>query len=186
MSDFHDRADAVLGTEEGRIRWPYGMSSPHPGEKRKDPKKYEQRLLEQRAKQEAMVSWAEQHGLRYSEAGCCPYWLQGKVSRRCRPYGPSADKCTRYGTGADKDWLDHVVGWLKDGRPAVLTSAPYCLERITEAPQRFKFWQQEDSRLRVAIGPGWYGFDTSQVIVWRADRITTVEPAALTLDGDIE
>jgi hypothetical protein len=185
MTDLYDRAAAVLGTDEGAIRWPYGMSSPHPGEKRKDPEKYEQRLLEQRAKQEAMVSWAERYGLKYSTAGCCPFWLQGKVSRRCRAYGANAAKCTRYGTSIDAGWLDHAVGWLKDGRPAVLTSAPYVFEHIAEAPARLDYWQQEDSRLQVAIGPGWYGFDTTQVIVWRADRIAVVEPAALTLDGDI-
>lgn len=184
MTDLYDRAAAVLGTEDGVIRWPYGMSPPHPGEKRKDPEKYEQRWAQQRAKQEAMVSWAERHGLKYSPAGCCPFWLQGNVSRRCRPYDPHADRCTRYGTSTDHSWLDHAVGWLKNGRPAVLTSAPYNLEHITEAPERLAYWEQHDDRLKVVTGPGWYSTATTQIILWRTDRLQAVEPAALTLDGD--
>lgn len=184
MNDLYDRAAAVLGTEEGAIRWPYGMSPVHPAEKRKNPEQYEQLQAEKRAKQEAMVSWAERYGLKYSTAGCCPFWLQGKVSRRCRPYGANANRCTRYGSQLDKDWLDHVVGWLKDGRPAVLTSAPYCFEHIADAPERLAYWQEEDPRLKAATGPGWYGFDTTQVLLWRTDRIATVEPAGLVLDGE--
>jgi hypothetical protein len=178
-ADLYDRAAAVLGTEEGDIRWPYGMSPPHPGEKRKNPETYEQRRAEQRAKQEAMVSWAERYGLKYSTAGCCPFWLQGKVSRRCRPYGPHADRCTRYGSGIDHSWLDHAVGWLKDGKPAALTSAPYGLEHITEAPERLAYWQQQDSRLRIVTGPGWYSLATTQIVLWRTDRLEDVHPAVL-------
>jgi hypothetical protein len=183
MTDLYDRAAVVLGTEDGRIRWPYGMSPIHPDEKRKNPAAYEQLQAQRRAGQEAMVSWAERYGLKYSEAGCCPFWLQGTVSRRCRPYGPHKDRCTRYGTGIDHGWLDHAVGWLKDGRPAALTSAPYGFEYITEAPERLAFWQQHDDRLQVAIGSGWYGFGTTQIVVWRTDRIAAVEPAAVSLGG---
>lgn len=185
MPDLYDRAAAVLGTTSDGIRWPYGMSPPHPGEKRRNPETYEHRLVQQRAKQESMVSWAEQHGLKYSPAGCCPGWLQGKTSRRCRPYGPSADRCTRYGnSNIDHSWLDHAVGWLKNGVPAVLTSAPYGLEHITEAPERLAYWQQQDERLKVVTGPGWYSLATTQIILWRTDRLETVEPATLALIGD--
>ncbi|MBC2868549.1 hypothetical protein [Streptomyces mexicanus] len=177
MTDLHDRAAAVLGTEEGRVRWPYGMSPIHPSEKRKDPERYEQRRAQRLAGQEAMVSWAEHYGLKYSEAGCCPFWLQGKTSRRCRPYGPHANRCTRYGTHVDQDWLDHAVGWLKGGRPAVLTSAPYGLEYITEAPERLAYWQQEDPRLQVVQGTGWYGHGTTQIVMWRTDILDEVAPA---------
>jgi hypothetical protein len=183
-TDLYDRAAAVLGTTSDGIRWPYGMGPPHRSEKRKDPEKYEQRLVQELAKAEVMVSWAERYGLKYSPAGCCPFWLQGTVSRRCRPYGSHKDRCTRYGTGIDQSWLDHAVGWLKDGRPAALTSAPYNLEHITEASERLAYWQQEDDRLQTAIGTGWYGFATTQIVVWRTDRVEDVQPATLALNGD--
>jgi hypothetical protein len=184
MTDLYDRATAVLGTEDGGIRWPYGMGPPHRREKRKDPEKYEQRLIQELAKAEAMVSWAERYGLKYSPAGCCPFWLQGTVSRRCRPYGPHRDRCTRYGTGVDHAWLDHAVGWLKEGKPTALTSAPYNLEHILEAPERLAYWPQQDGRLKVVTGPGWYSTATTQIILWRTDRLEDVQPATLDPIGD--
>lgn len=181
----YSRAAAVLGKTADGIRWPYGMSPAQRNLFRDEPaEEYAQRAQQQLAKQESMVAWAERHGLRYNRFGCCPAWLQGDTSRhRCRRHGPKAT-CTRYGNGnVDHGWLDHAVGWLKDGKPAVLTSAPYGLEHITEAPERLAYWTRQDPRLKATTGVGWYSPATTQIIVWRGDRIEDVQPATLTLDG---
>lgn len=173
-------AAAVLGTTPDGIRWPYGMSPPRLADKRTDPQRYEQRLTEHTAKLISMVSWAERHGLTQSPLGCCPPWLLRAQSRRCRARARvGEDRCTRYGSAAlDYDWLDHAVGWLKDGRPAVLTSAPYSLQYLTEQPWRLQYWLAQDPRLKVTAGDGWYSGATAQLIMWRSDRIGEVRPAA--------
>jgi hypothetical protein len=103
---------------------------------------------------------------------CCPWWLTRKVSRRCE-----FAKCTQYGAGGDdRSWLDHTICWLKDGRPAVITSAPYNFGQEDRA--RIDQWLTEDTRLRVAYGAGWYGYTTTQIVMWRADRLEDVAPAA--------
>ncbi|MFF1574708.1 hypothetical protein ACFVWR_18365 [Leifsonia sp. NPDC058292] len=176
--DLHDRAAAILGTNGGDIRWPYGMSPAQRSITRDESAEtYAERVQQQQAKQEAMVSWAEQYGLKYTPHGCCPAWLRGAVNRRCRPYRERA-ACTRYANASlDHDWLDHAVGWLKDGKPAVLTSAPYGLERISEFAERLAYWTQQDPLLKVVTGGGWYSPATTQIIVWRTDRIEDVQPA---------
>ncbi|OQD51852.1 hypothetical protein BM536_037700 [Streptomyces phaeoluteigriseus] len=76
--------------------------------------------------------------------------------------------------------MDHTITWLKDGRPAVITTAPYEIYEEDEA--RLQYWQQHDPRLQVARGHGWYGYDTTQIVLWRTDRITAV--AAVQKTGD--
>ncbi|MDH2392969.1 hypothetical protein QCN29_30170 [Streptomyces sp. HNM0663] len=84
--------------------------------------------------------------------------------------------CSRYDAPtADAPWLDHTVAWLRDGGPAALTSAPYGLSPMDVA--RLEWWPQQDPRLHVARGTGWYGFTTTQVVVWRYDILGDVEPA---------
>jgi hypothetical protein len=182
--DLYDRAAAVLGTDGGAIRWPYGMSPAQRSYTREEPpEEYAQRVAEKRAKQEAMVVWAERHGLKYTPHGCCPPWLRGNTNRRCRPH-QERSACTRYRNETpDHDWLDHAVGWLKDGKPAALTSAPYGLEHITEAPARLAYWPQQDPRLKAVTGEGWYSPATTQIILWRTDRLENVQPATLALSG---
>ncbi|GAA3595193.1 hypothetical protein [Streptomyces osmaniensis] len=180
MNDLNTRARAILGVDGGDIRWPYGMG---PERRRYTPEETEeqfaQRDQEMRAKQEAMLSWAEQHGLKYGPHGCCPAWLRLNVNGRCRAYREGT-KCTRYANGCpDRDWLDHAVGWLKDGKPAVLTSAPYSLRYISSAPTRLAFWTGTDERMRVTAGDGWYSPATTQIIMWRSDRIEDVQPATI-------
>lgn len=175
----HKRAAAVLGTDGGAIRWPYGMgpevrSVLYP----ESAEAFAERVEQHKAKQEAMVSWAERYGLKYAPHVCCPPWLQGNANRRCRPYREGSN-CTRYVNGGpDRGWLDHVVGWLKDGKPAVLTSAPYTLE-ILKPPARLAFWTVTDERLKVTAGDGWYSPATTQLILWRADRLEDVQPATV-------
>lgn len=179
MTDLHGRATAILGRGNDGIRWPYGMGPAQRNYFRDEPaEEYERRVAQQRAKQEVMISWAETHGLKYTPNGCCPAWLQGAVNRRCRPYRERTN-CTRYANGTpDYEWLDHAVGWLKDGKPAALTTAPYHLEHITAAPARLAYWPKEDARLKVVTGPGWYSPATTQIILWRTDRLEDVQPAA--------
>ncbi|WP_427251107.1 hypothetical protein [Bacillus cereus] len=175
MNDLYDRAAAVLGQDERGIRWPYGLAPPL---RRTDPATYEQRAADTRARQEVMVTWAQRYGLRLSEAGCCPRWLLRDGSQGCRPRYGIGDPCTRYGTPhPDSGWLDHPVTWLKDTRPAVLTAAPYDVGDHDR--RRLAHWERADPRLRSAIGTGWYGFGTTQIVLWRSDRIAELRAAEL-------
>ncbi|MCX4902330.1 hypothetical protein [Streptomyces sp. NBC_00892] len=176
MTDLHDRAATILGHGENGVRWPYGLEYPPPGLRRKDPEAYERRMTETTGRQAAMVAWAEHYGLRRSETGCCPLWLRRDASQRCRPRYGAGDPCTRYGAPhPDSGWMDHHLAWLKNARPAVLTAAPYEVDAHDE--DRLAHWSRIDPRLRTARGQGWYGFGTTQIVLWRSDRITEVLPA---------
>ncbi|MDX3232540.1 hypothetical protein [Streptomyces sp. ME19-01-6] len=173
-SDLYARAVPIFGkTHLGGVAWPYGVADPDRSHYRKDdsPARYKEALRDRRAAQRVVTEWAERFGLKQSEAGCCPVWLQRSVSRRCVP-----ERCTHYGNSdPDRRWLDHLTSWTKAGKPAVLTSAPYQVSKDDEA--RLAWWTQEDSRLCLARGTGWYGFDTTQIVMWRSDLIATVDPA---------
>ncbi|MEY9969603.1 pimeloyl-ACP methyl ester carboxylesterase [Streptacidiphilus sp. MAP12-16] len=162
-SDFYARAALVLGRVEGGINWPYGMNV--------EPKTLEDQA-DLKARQRVLVNWAERYGLKTSTSGCCPYWLLRDTSRKCTP------DIGCQGTGIDsKDahWSDHSVYWLKDGRPSVISTAPY---RVTKAMKdRLAFWEATEPVLQVALGTGWYGHGTTQIIMWRTDRIENIEPA---------
>jgi hypothetical protein len=176
MTDLYDRGEAVLGHAERGIRWPYGQEDPPRRLRRTDPGKYERQRAETNARREILLSWAEHYGLRLSEAGCCPRWLLRGASQRCRPRSLGGDPCTHYGTPhPDSSWLDHTSAWLKDSRPAVLTAAPYDVE--AQDLERLAHWERTDSRLRSATGRGWYGFGTTQIVLWRTDRIDEIFPA---------
>ncbi|MFH8371420.1 hypothetical protein [Streptomyces sp. NPDC018031] len=176
MHDIYTRATAIFGKASGGgIRWPYGVADPcrsnYP--KPEDAERYEEVLRSRRAAQQLVVEWAGKYGLKTSDSGCCPQWLQRRASRRCM-----SDACTHYGSSTsapDHGWLDHMTAWLQNGKPVAITSAPYSISKDDE--QRFAWWQQHDPRLRVASGTGWYGFGTTQIIVWRSDLVTTMEPA---------
>jgi hypothetical protein len=130
----------------------------------------EQRDLE--ARQRLLVDWAERHGLRASTSGCCPVWLLRDTSRQC---GPEVGCKGMGGDSGSAHWLDHAVYWLKDRRRAVITSAPYS---ITDAMKdRLAHWEATEPMLQVALGTGWYGNGTTQIVMWRADRIENAEPA---------
>jgi hypothetical protein len=177
-ADLHDRAAAIFGRSlQHGVHWPYGLETPSRRNYRddEDGSRYAAALRDRRAAQQTITEWADTYGLKRSEAGCCPRWLQRRVSRRCSSMNSA---CARYGTGGDnldRGWLDHVITWLQEGKPAVLTSAPYSLGQ--DDRDRLAWSTNEDSRLRFSLGPGWYGFGTMQVVVWRSDVIPTVEPA---------
>lgn len=175
--DLYARARKIFGSMDGRICWPYNLGIPPKRAFRNDPtpERYEGLVRRAQKAQLIIVEWAEQYGFKESGSGCCPWWLRGNVSRRCNL---SSDACTRYGSGStipDHYWLDHPIFWLKDGRPAAITSAPYQVSAGDE--DRIRWWLSEDSRLRVAYGTGWYGFGTRQILMWRTDRIDVVAPA---------
>ena len=167
-TDFLARAAAVLGGQGRRIGWPYGLETPAASAWRRDPAIFERRVRENDARRQILVAWAERYGLRRSPAGCCPLWLCREHSRRCTSPGPRP-ACSR------ARWMDHTVTWLKDSRPAVLTAAPYNV--VSKDEEDLALWPRFDSRLRSAQGPGWYGYDTTQIILWRTDRIAEIAPA---------
>lgn len=172
--DFRARATRIFGLVDGRVRWPYGLAVPDGSLRRRDPAQYERVLERVIVAQETIVAWAERHEVKKSAIRCCPRWLQRYASRRC----PSS-ACGF--SGADHGWLDHSNFWLKDGLPAVITSAPYHIR--TEDEERIRHWTGAEPGLLVAFGVGWYGLGTRQVVMWRPDRIEAVEPATPTREA---
>ncbi|MGW7281764.1 hypothetical protein ACWGIV_26405 [Streptomyces sp. NPDC054844] len=172
MNDFDRRAAKIFGREGGDVAWPYDLHSPQRHLKRTDPEWYEREVARQPDAQRVIVEWAEWYGLKATATACCPGWLTRKVSRRC-----SIDRCTKFGGGAtDYRWLEHRTGWLLDGHPVALTSAPYRISNEEHA--RFEWWVAEDPRLAVALGgQGWYGLGSTQVLMWRTDVIEVMEPS---------
>lgn len=168
MTELNDRA-AKIFRRDGQWCWPYGMSAPGRDLRKRNPEQYEFHIRRVELGQRLIVEWAESYGLRTSDRGCCPRWLQGKVSRQCYP----ESRCTR--SGVDSRWLDHPIYWLRDGRPAAITSAPYHISDDDEA--RLGWWLLEDPRLELGKGTGWYGMGTTQILLWRSDRIEHMEPA---------
>lgn len=166
--DFYDRAAAVLGATANGVHWPYEANGvPSLG----DPN-FQEKLAAVDRIRLMMVEWAEQHGLKKSTVKCCPAWLTRPASRRCAP-----GTCTRSdSTGPDHGWLDHRVHWLKDGRPAVITSSPYGGLSATEK-ERIAWWLQQHANLRSVQGRGWYLPGSTQIVMWRADRIDEVRLA---------
>ena len=146
-TDLDIRAAAVLGTGPDGIRWPRHLVPADP-----EAEQYDRLQRQQQARQEAMVSWAEEFGLKLTPIGCCPPWLLRPISRRCHPYTRVGDRCTRYGTLQDRAWLQRTMTWLKDGRPAAITCAP--VDFSPAYVERLRWWQQAAPKLRVVTGPG--------------------------------
>lgn len=167
------RAIEVFGSFEGLAAWPYGLEHADRRWKNDNPELWEIMLNEQPRAQRVIVEWAEQYGLRRSTKGCCPKWLQRKTSRSCEP-----GSCNRYGSVSTLDygWLDHAIAWLFDGKPVAMTSAPYSISEHSH--ERLDWWQNEDECLRVLIGgEGWYGYGTTQILMWRSDRLPVMVTA---------
>ncbi|WP_229849160.1 hypothetical protein [Streptomyces melanogenes] len=182
VTDLYERAAVVLGQDDVGICWPYGLEPPPLSLISLDPGAYERRAAHARVRQEVLVAWAERHGLRQSRADCCPLWLGRARSKRCALFAPDC-RCTRYGVShPDSGWLEHTVAWLRDDRPTVLTAAPCGIDERYR--RRLAYWEQVDPRLRTATGTGWYGSGTTQIVLWRRDRIAHVEPARLQEEPD--
>jgi hypothetical protein len=170
VSDLHSRGSRIFGATRGEVCWPYGLNDQTC---RFDPKADRegceaQRDLTQRQRL-TIVDWAEHHGLRASSSGCCPIWLTRDKSRRC------GGKDTRGCGGGGGRWSDHALWWIKDRRPVAITGAPYHFD--DDSQTLVDRWLTEDERLNFTTGAGWYGYGTTQVVLWRTDRIKTIEPA---------
>ncbi|OIJ85075.1 hypothetical protein BIV25_45060 [Streptomyces sp. MUSC 14] len=77
-----------------------------------------------------------------------------------------------HGTGSeDGHWLDHAIYWLKNGLPTVITSAPYSVAE--DDRRRIEQWK-ELGLMAAFGGPGWYGFHTTQIIVWNPKRLGSI------------
>lgn len=95
-----------------------------------------------------MVTWAEREGLKLSPRGDCLHWLTR--GRR------NVALCER----GDHGWMDHVTGWNRDGKPAVLVAQPYGLTQRELA----QLGALPDVDVRID-GTGWYGAGTTFVTV---------------------
>lgn len=164
MTDLYDRGAKIFGENADAIFWPYDASGIDRSLRRTDPERFRQQLDTLNRKRQLIVEWAETYGLRASRAGCCPRWLHRNSSKRCG-----------WQPRARSDWLDHPIWWLKDGKPAVITSAPYHLS--DDSLTRIRYWESMHPRFAVAQGTGWYGYGTTQIVMWRHDRIKAVSPA---------
>lgn len=171
MTNIYDRAAKIFGSDADGVHWPYDVSGIDYTLRRTDPERFKQNLDVLAAKRTLLVEWAEEHGLRASR-GCCPRWLHRNSSRRCGYQFKARMDCT---WGIDSTWLDHPIWWIKNGKPAVITSAPYHLS--DESHGRIRYWESMRPQFAVAHGAGWYGYGTTQVVMWRTDRIKTVTPA---------
>lgn len=102
----------------------------------------------------ALVDWATAHRLRYSPRGRCLHWI---TTGRC-----AVQACDR--NRARRQWMDHVTGWTRAGRPAVLVAQPYA---ITGASIDALAEIDRTDGLDVVIsGTGWYGHGTTFVGIW--------------------
>ncbi len=120
-------------------RWPYGAH------------------VDTRARR-PLVDWATAGNLRYSENARCLHWI---ARGRC------IDGLCAEGHGS-RHWLDHVTGWTRDGKPAVLLAQPYGLgtDDIADLATVAEQWH-----LDVRIdGTGWYGYGTTFVELWAQQR----------------
>lgn len=168
--DLEIRASKIFRKQQGEIYWPYGLAVPNKQRSLLSEEQYEETAAHCRVAQQVIVDWAEDHGLRSSESGCCPRWLLRNASRQCEP-----DTCGKYGSGPrDDSWLDHPVYWLKGGLPAAITSAAYSVRQHDR--DRIEKWK-EAGLMAAFGGPGWYGYGTTQIVMWHPGRLTSVHTA---------
>lgn len=167
------RAIAIFGRNDvGGIAWPYGVGEqiPNPGW---SPEELQAHLKDREEAKQIAFDWAQKHGLKQTDKGCCPVWLQQDRNSRCS----GKRECARYGNHAGGcSWMDHTAMWTFDKQPAVITSAPY--EIYQGYREELNQWVQRDPRLAIAYGKtGWYGNGTYQIVLWRTDLIDVIEPA---------
>ncbi|MFI1741481.1 hypothetical protein [Streptomyces sioyaensis] len=166
--DLEIRASKIFKKQQGEILWPYGLATPNRRRSGLSEDQYKEAAAHARVAQLVIVEWAEDHGLRSSESGCCPRWLLRNASGQCEP-----DACENYGSGPrnDERWLDHTIFWLKDGLPAAITSSPYSVSEDDRS--RIEQWQ-ESGLVAAFGGPGWYGYGTTQIVMWQTKRLASV------------
>lgn len=104
-----------------------------------------------------LVHWATLHGLRYSPRGRCLHWI---IRGRCAIQLCTADR-NQY------DFMDHVTGWTRDGKPAVLICQPYGLH-VDDIRQLADLHQEHGLKIRID-GTGWYGHGSTFLQLWRRE-----------------
>lgn len=146
-----------------RHEWPYGANN----------------RLETR---EAMVAWAQGHGVTLAKAwdSPCLHWL---LSGRCGSAHCHAGM-TEYGFAGlracgvrleSDSWLDHITGWSRDGLPAALVVQPYWLsDENREALQLLG--AKPGLRVEISDDSGWYGLGTTWIAIWREHDLSLVDP----------
>lgn len=163
-----DAARKIFGVSRAGIRWPYGLqdiSCDRDAAFKGGPKVYNCWRADMNEQQELIIDWATSYGLRANYTDPCPRWLLRKASRSC-----SYNDCLW-----DHGWRDHPICWTRDRVPVAYTSAPYSL--VETARQGVSEWVNKTPNTNFAIGTGWYGSRTIQVLVWRTDRIENMLPA---------
>jgi hypothetical protein len=106
------------------------------------------------------TAWLAARGYRYSDRGQCVHWIArgGCHVAVCRE------------TRSEHRWMDHVTGWTKDGKAALLLCQPYALRTddirdLMATAARFE--------LDVTVhGDGWYGNGTVAIELTRCDPAT--------------
>lgn len=173
MSISKTQARAIFGkNDEGGVAWPYGVGATIRNPSR-SPEEQRAHLADRAEAKQLVFDWAQKHGLKRTDNGCCPVWLQQNRNSRCG--GPRV--CARFGMNSRGcDWMDHVATWTFDRKPVAITSAPYELHQGYR--DELDQWVDEDPRLGVAYGgTGWYGLGTKQIVLWRTDLIEVIQPA---------
>jgi hypothetical protein len=124
------RPKPAMSKQENRPKkhWPYGAND--------------------EATQAKLTEWAGAHKLRYAPNAHCLHWI---AKGRC---GVSLCREDR----SQHHWMDHISGWTRDGKPAVLLCQPYNLSAddladLVRVHEQFGF----DVRIH---GGGWYGHGT--------------------------
>lgn len=103
------------------------------------------------------LCWAEAYKLKLSHVTPCLHWL---TKGRC-----GVAVCGQNQAKAGFEWVDHVTGWTRGGKPAVLVAHPYGLfaqdiAALSELTQAHGLWL-------FINGTGWYGHGTTFVQLWR-------------------
>lgn len=167
-------AIAIFGKNDlGGVDWPYGVGA-QARNPQWSPEEYRAHLKDRAEAKQLVFDWAQRYGLKKTDKGCCPVWLQQARNSRCS----GRRVCARFGGSGvrDCDWMEHTASWTFDRQPVAITSAPYDIDQRDRA--ELDRWVREDPRLAVAYGgTGWYGHNTFQIILWRTDLIDVVEPA---------
>jgi hypothetical protein len=105
-----------------------------------------------RAAEVRLIQWAERHGFRYARRGRCLHWLtQGRCSESiyCRAGHLSLP------------WMDHLTGWTRGGKTAVLLAQPYRRRTLADMERATEQWD-----IKIEIDEdGWYGNGTVAVLM---------------------
>lgn len=100
--------------------------------------------------QERIIAWARAHHLRLEKGRVCLDWL-------------TTGSCP-HGLHHKRSWMDHITGWNRDDKPAVLLSQPYGVRGMAIK----ELAEIHANGCPVVIdGTGWYGYGTTFVSIWR-------------------